>query len=331
MKALHKIRFMLFVLCLRLWRWRRVMVIERTSGMGDVICCIPAYRALKQKYPGHLIIFATTKPYDDLLRHCGEIEAVYGMPAGVPFPKEKARWLVDRHYEPHSSDERNQGGQRLHNVHTFLKDCDLPIGDWQPRISVAAGDRQAAAERFGFRPGETIIAIHTGRTWPVKELPEARWQEIVDGLQKSLPCRIVHFCSPVRYGDKVLPVHKLQGVQTMPSDLPLMMTATILSMSRLLIGIDSGLLHLAGALGTPRIGIFGPTNPRYFLPFDNLSHGVFHALPCSFCHHEQPIKHWVTGCPNDIRCMTEMPASQVLEVIGTVLAAEIGNCRRAEE
>jgi ADP-heptose:LPS heptosyltransferase len=313
METAHKLLFLLYVLFLRLRHWKRVIVLERASGMGDVICCVSVYHALKQKYPEHLIIYATARPYDGLLRNCREVDAVYGIPRGMSFPKKKAAWLVDRHYEPHSSDERNRGGQKLHTIHAFLKDCGLPAGDWQPHITIAASDQQVVAERLGFRPDEIIIAIHTGRTWPVKELSQDRWQEIVDGLQKSLPCRIVHFCSPVRYGDKVLLVHKLRGVQAMESEIPVMTTAVILSLCRLLIGIDSGLLHLAGALGTPRIGVFGPTNPRYFLPFGILSQGVFHALPCSFCHHEQPIKHWHTGCPYDIRCMEEITAAQVVD------------------
>jgi ADP-heptose:LPS heptosyltransferase len=280
--------------------------------MGDVICCIPAYRALKQKYPGHLIIFATTKPYDDLLRHCGEIDAVYGMPAGVPFPQAKAAWLVDRHYEPHTSDERGQGGQKLHLARVFLKDCDLPLADWQPHFSIPAGEKEAVVRQFNFQPGEIIIAIHTGRTWPVKELPEARWQEIVDGLKKIRPGRILHFCSPAKFGNQDLPVHSLQGVQTMPPGLPLATIAAVLSMSRILIGIDSGLLHLAGAVGTPVVGIFGPTNPAYYLPLNSSSHAISHALPCSFCHHERPIQHWQTGCPHNIQCMREISAAQVI-------------------
>jgi ADP-heptose:LPS heptosyltransferase len=317
MKAFHKILFLFYVLFLRLRRWKRVIVLERTSGLGDVICCIPVCRALKQKYPNHLILFATSEPLACLLRHCGEIDAVYGIPHGMTIPKEKAAWLVDRHYEPHATDERGRVGQKLHLAHVFLKDCDLPVQDWQPRISISAGDRQAVAEKFGFQPGATIIAIHTGRTWPVKELPEERWQEIVDGLQKSRPCRILHFCSPARQGDEMLPVHKLRGVEAMDPNLPLMTVAAILSQCRLVVGIDSGLLHLAGAVGTPLIGVFGPTNPRYFLPLNPLARGVSHALPCSFCHHESPIKHWQTGCPFDIRCMKEITAAQVLEAAAT--------------
>jgi ADP-heptose:LPS heptosyltransferase len=310
MNALHKIWFLFHVLLLRLRRWKRVVVLERTSGLGDVLCCIPVYRALKQKFPGHLILFATARPLAGLLRHCPEVDAVYGIPPGVEIPREKAAWLVDRHYEPHATDEHGRTGQKLHLSHVFLKDCDLPAEDWQPRISISEKDRHAVAEEFGFRPGETVIAIHTGRTWPVKELPEERWQEIVDGLQKKWPCRILHFCSPARDGT---PAYKLRGVHVMDPDLPLMTMAAILSQCRLLVGIDSGLLHLAGAVGTPVAGVFGPTNPRYFLPLNPLAQGVFKTVPCSFCHHETPIKHWQTGCPYDVRCMKEITTAQVVE------------------
>lgn len=320
MNALHKIRFLIYVLFLRLRRWKRVIVLERTEGLGDVLCCLPLYRALKRKHPGHLVLFATARPYAALLRCCGEIDTVYGIPPFATIPKQKAAWLVERHFEPHNSGERGQGGQKMHLAHEFLIDCGLPTEDWQPRIAVPEGKRAAAARRFGFPQEDTLIAIHTGRTWPVKELPEDCWQEIVDGLQKKRPCRIVHFCSPARHLKEALPIHKFQGVQAMPPDLPLLVTAAILSQCRLLIGVDSGLLHLAGALGIPVIGIFGPTNPNYFLPFTAMARGIFQTLPCSFCQHEAPIKHWLTGCPHNVRCMKEIPAAEVVKVADGILA-----------
>src|SRR5499427_8289873 len=49
---------------------------------------------------------------------------------------------------------------------------------------------------------------------------------------------------------------------------------------------DSGLLHVAAALGTPSIGIFGPTSPWHWAPLNPLA-GVVQAatqLPCRPCH-----------------------------------------------
>ena len=79
---------------------------------------------------------------------------------------------------------------------------------------------------------------------------------------------------------------------------------------------------MAGAVGTPLIGIFGPTDPRYFLPLKSLAHGVSHAVSCSFCHHEKVIQHWHSGCPYDIRCMKEIRVEQVLEAVQDFLAGK---------
>ena len=93
MKPLQKIRFLLFVLWLRLRHWKRVIVLERTSGLGDVLCCLPTYQALKAKHPTHLVVFATAQPYAALLRYCPEVDAVYDIPPGGDILKKKAAWL----------------------------------------------------------------------------------------------------------------------------------------------------------------------------------------------------------------------------------------------
>jgi lipopolysaccharide heptosyltransferase II len=76
---------------------------------------------------------------------------------------------------------------------------------------------------------------------------------------------------------------------------------------------DSGLLHVAAALGTPSIGIFGPTSPWHWAPLNPLAAVVetqtvvscrpCHKPTCRYGHH---------------RCMREIPAGPV---VAAVLAA----------
>ena len=47
---------------------------------------------------------------------------------------------------------------------------------------------------------------------------------------------------------------------------PILPTAAIFSYSRLYIGNDSGLMHLSAAMGTPTLGLFGPTDDRIYSP-----------------------------------------------------------------
>lgn len=320
MKAAHKIFVLFYALFLRLWHRKPVIVLERRVGLGDVICCIPAYHELKKLNPDSLVVFVTAAPYVQMLRASPGIDAVYGMPEYIGIPPRKAAWLGCSVYLPQTSEERETSSQTLHLTHAFLQSCGLPIFDSQPRIFISPENKKVAAERFGFEPGEALIAIHSGRTWPVRELPEDRWRDIVEGLKQSFPGRLLHFSFASREAGQS--PYCFQDVQTLPDNLDVMTIAAILSQCRLLVGIDSGLLHLAGAVGTPTVGLFGPVNPRFRLPLGTPTTGVFTQLPCSFCHHERPIKHWRISCPHNIRCMREISPGQVIEAAEKLLAKQ---------
>ncbi len=81
---------------------------------------------------------------------------------------------------------------------------------------------------------------------------------------------------------------------------------------------DSGLLHVAAALGTPSIGIFGPTSPWHWAPLNPLAATIEtnSALPCRPCH--QPVCHL-----GHHRCMTDIALDDVLAATQRAIAAVI--------
>jgi len=78
---------------------------------------------------------------------------------------------------------------------------------------------------------------------------------------------------------------------------------------------DSGLMHIAAALDTPTLGIFGPTSPQLWGPLNGLAATVVTrtAVPCQPCH--RPVCRM-----NDHRCMRDIPASDVAEIAARVLS-----------
>ena len=77
---------------------------------------------------------------------------------------------------------------------------------------------------------------------------------------------------------------------------------------------DSGLMHIAAALGTPTMGIFGPTSPYLWAPLNGLAATVQTKtqLACQPCQR--------TVCTmNDHRCMRDISASDVVAIAGRVL------------
>lgn len=80
---------------------------------------------------------------------------------------------------------------------------------------------------------------------------------------------------------------------------------------------DSGLMHIAAAIGTPTMGIFGPTSPYLWAPLNGLAATVqtTSKLACQPCQR--------TVCTmNDHRCMRDIAASEVVEIVDRVLAKE---------
>ncbi|MGJ4945751.1 lipopolysaccharide heptosyltransferase II [Bradyrhizobium sp. HKCCYLS1011] len=91
-----------------------------------------------------------------------------------------------------------------------------------------------------------------------------------------------------------------------------------LAAAQVAISNDSGLMHVAAALGTPTMGIFGPTSPYHWAPLNGLAATIQTKthVPCQPCH--RPICRM-----NDHRCMRDIPATKVAEIAGRVLA-EVG-------
>jgi heptosyltransferase-2 len=79
---------------------------------------------------------------------------------------------------------------------------------------------------------------------------------------------------------------------------------------------DSGLLHVAAAVGTPSIGIFGPTSPWHWAPLNPLAAVIEtdSALACRPCHKPTcRLQHH--------RCMRDIEAARVTAAVRKVLAA----------
>jgi len=85
----------------------------------------------------------------------------------------------------------------------------------------------------------------------------------------------------------------------------------VISQSDLVIGNDSGVIHIAAALGLPTLGIFGATNPRWYYPYNKKSRYIYKNYPCSPCD----IK---TFC-RDYKCMKDITPEEVISVVGEMI------------
>jgi heptosyltransferase-2 len=95
------------------------------------------------------------------------------------------------------------------------------------------------------------------------------------------------------------------------TDLPTL--AAVLALCRAVVSNDSGAMHVAAAVGTPVVAVFGPTDERATAPLGE--HTIVSAdVFCRPCH--------LRSCPIDHRCMRRVTPTHVHEAVRRHLAAE---------
>jgi lipopolysaccharide heptosyltransferase II len=186
-------------------------------------------------------------------------------------------------------------------------------------------DRHAIANLLAGRDvGEhmPLVVIHPGAGAAVKEWPAERFAAVADALIRERGVCVALTGAPADLGtawrvaaSMQEDAHVLAG-QTSTGQL-----AALLERSALVIGSDSGPLHLAVAAGAPSLHLYGPVDPAAFGPWSDTPerHAVLMAdCPCAPCNH-------LDFSPAELsahRCMDTISVEQVLDAAKAMLAAE---------
>ena len=183
-----------------------------------------------------------------------------------------------------------------------------------PELQVPPAEIAAWRSRRGLpADGRPVVALAPGAVGPSKRWPSAAYAALARALIAD-GCAVWVLGGP---GEKDLAAEIIGDTQARDltgSDLRDAILA--LASASVAISNDSGLLHVAAALRTPTIGIFGPTSPWHWAPLNPLAATVqaHSELPCRPCH--KPVCRL-----GHHRCMRDIGTEQVLAAARTALAA----------
>ncbi len=198
---------------------------------------------------------------------------------------------------------RNQALGRAVGVEAGLRPRLVPTSEERCRASRIVPDHPFLV---GLAPGSNRTLAH--KRWPVERFAE---------LAKRLTARGAHVVVLGGPDERDLGARLGQASGAIGTDAvgatDVGSALAILSRCRVVIGNDGMLMHLAAAVDTPTVTVFGPSDPRLFAPVSPRGIVVRKPLPCSPCDHGRP-----GGC-EDRPCLTDLGVDDVMHAVQEAL------------
>jgi ADP-heptose:LPS heptosyltransferase len=180
---------------------------------------------------------------------------------------------------------------------------------------------EALLAEAGVRPNAVVVALNPQARWRTKLWEEERFARLGEVLAQRHGARILLIGSssdlPLarRLASRMNPA---PFVATGRTDLKLLIA--LLRRIDLLVTVDSGPMHIAAALGTPLVALFGPTDPHLIGPYEGdlpagQAGGVVLrvSLPCSPCSKRR------CGIEDDRLCMRSISIDAVADATSALL------------
>lgn len=271
-------------------------LVLRGGAIGDFILTLPALRALRNRWPDAWIELIGYPHIANLALAGGLVDRVLSLDrAGMArffserptFPEDQKEYLrsfdlvISYLHDPGGLVRENllQAGARDviycspivesgHAVDHLMKPLEsLAIygeGEW-PTLEIPAAQREAARQWLSERGlGSGVLAVHPGSGSPRKNWPVERFAAIARRANGAAWGSFYVIGEADRDTER-----DLRGYDPEPLMLKganLVQVASILSVCRRFVGNDSGITHVAAAVGTPTVAIFGPSDPTRWGP-----------------------------------------------------------------
>ena len=170
-----------------------------------------------------------------------------------------------------------------------LKLLNIEAGSKIPQFWLTSEDENSAEqllEQLGVQRSQSMVILQPGARYWFKAWPPERFAELADRLTFEYSCQVL-------LGGSQQDINLAQQIQQMAKSTPVIMAgrttirqfAAIARKSALFIGSDSGAMHIASAVHTPMVALFGPSNPLEWGPRGGASDVIYMGLDCRACFH----------------------------------------------
>jgi predicted lipopolysaccharide heptosyltransferase III len=208
----------------------------------------------------------------------------------------------------------------------MLETLGIPSVRSTPVLHVRPEDDLAAADALltiGVSEGEGFVALHPGVRWPWNSWPAERFAGLIDYVQGKLGVKVVLLGGERDCGTAEAILSRVEsGARSLIGRLGILAVASVLRRAALFVGHDSGPMHIAAAMGTRVVALFGSSDPRVWAPVGEGHVTIHKGIDCRPC-----LPH---GCRRgDENCMRRIDVDEVIQVVERMLDRSLAEGGRA--
>jgi ADP-heptose:LPS heptosyltransferase len=301
----------------------RILVI-RPGALGDVVLTLPALEALQAGFAGAAIeVMANpgvlqlllgrsvvsvvssfdrvdlaalfqpaADPAESLQHYLAPFDLIlsYATPPQHVFARNLARVARGRALSFDARPGPDLGAHMSEYLQQPLRELGVALWTQPPRLQLTAEDHDGAArwwEAHDLGDG-CVVAMHPGSGSPAKNWPAECFGALARYLRRERGAHVALLSGPADESAVSEVQRQLDGQNCiLLHTLPLSLVAAILGRCQAYVGNDSGVSHLAAAVGVPTVAIFGPTDPDVWGPRGPSVRVVRGSAPCAPCDAEQ--------------------------------------------
>ena len=327
------------------------ILIVRMSALGDIVHALPVLSALRDAFPSADIDWLADERYAGILDH---VRGLTMCVIGRPGLRQAIQLMRSRDYDvaldlqgllKSAAMARLSGARRVIGFETaalreqgaawfYSETSIVPAGVHivQKNLSVLARLGLAAQPvRFPFVVPESAVARHVvaeaaargdgrfvlinpGAGWPNKRWPPDRFGAVAAAIREehALPTFVLWGRDESVLADAVTDASRGAAMRAPATALGDLLALT--SRAALMISGDTGPTHIAAAMGTPIVGLYGPTRPERNGPWHPDDVVVSRAAEC-VCHHKRECQRGRAEGVATYGCITDISVEEVVRAV----------------
>lgn len=258
------------------WNGKSILVM-RAGGYGDLLLLSPVLREVKRRWPHCTIAVCAIPHFLAVLEHLPFVDERINYPIPTAIADQFHAWVLLENVI-----EKNEDAKTMHMTDVFAGNFGITSDekyDRQPAYVVTTDEATWAKMAYPRKKGMQRLCVQMEAQAPNRSYPAQRMTQVCEHFLKTGRWEVFLLGEPGKFK-----VDEIPNLICLPQhNTTFRQSCAVVATSDSVLGPDSAMVHVAGALSVPAIGLYGPFPADIrvaYSPSVQVIEGKGHCAPC---------------------------------------------------